>query len=298
MQAWITAFRLRTLPLALSSIGMGSFLAAADGGFRIQVFLLCALTTILLQVLSNLANDYGDSVHGADHSDRTGPSRMVQSGVISASQMRLAMIVFAVMALISGILLLYISFGWDIRAFLFFLALGIMAIIAAIAYTAGRRPYGYMGLGDVSVMIFFGIVGVIGSYYLFVQTIPTWYLLPAYACGAFAVGVLNLNNIRDIESDRKAGKFSIPVRIGREKAVIYHWFLLVSGMAAAVLFTVTHYDSLYQWLFLVSFPLFLRNGIAVSRATDSQTLDPYLKQLAISTLIFVITFGIGLLLAK
>ncbi len=296
-RSWITAFRLRTLPLALSSIGMGTFLAAGEGAFQLDIFLLCALTTILLQVLSNLANDYGDSIHGADHSDRSGPQRMVQSGVISLSQMRSAMYICAGLAFICGISLLYVSFGWNPRALLFFFILGIMAILAAVAYTAGRKPYGYLGLGDASVMIFFGLVGVLGSYYLYTEQLTMHYLLPAYSSGVFAVGVLNVNNIRDIESDRKAGKYSVPVRIGRKKAVIYHWFLLSSGMLAAILFTVMNFISPWQWLFLLSFPLFIRNGLAVSKAADSAALDPYLKQLAISTLLFVLTFGTGLILS-
>jgi len=191
---------------------------------------------------------------------------------------------------------LYVSFGWNPRALLFFLVLGLLAILAAIAYTAGRRPYGYLGLGDVSVMIFFGMVGVLGSFYLYTEKISLTYALPAYACGAFAVGVLNVNNIRDIESDRKAGKYSVPVRIGRRKAVFYHWFLLASGIAAAVTYTLLHYSSPWQWLFLISIPLFFKNGRAVYLTTDPKQLDPFLKQLALSTLLFVLSFGIGLIL--
>ena len=297
LNTWITAFRLRTLPLALSSIGMGSFLAASEGQFNIWIFVFCSLTTILLQVLSNLANDYGDSIHGADHSERSGPSRMVQSGAITIVQMRSAIVLMSILAFSSGIALLYISFGWNLESFLFFLVLGVLAIIAAIAYTAGNKPYGYMGLGDLSVMIFFGLVGVLGSFYLYTQRLELHYLLPAYACGAFAVGVLNVNNIRDIESDRKAGKYSVPVRIGRENAVKYHIFLLVSGAVAAIIFTVLNYQSPWQWLFIISFPLFFKNLMAVKKYSQPQELDPYLKQLAISTLLFVLTFGIGLMLA-
>ncbi len=295
---WITAFRLRTLPLALSSIGMGSFLAVGDGVFQWSIFLLCALTTVLLQILSNLANDYGDSVHGADHNERSGPKRMVQSGVITLSQMKIAMGIFVAFALTCGISLLYVAFGWNLKAFLFFFFLGILSILAAIAYTAGRKPYGYMGLGDLSVLIFFGLVGVLGSYYLYAQQFNAEYLFPAYACGVFAVAVLNVNNIRDIESDRLAGKFSIPVRIGKERAVRYHWFLLISGMSAMVVFVFLNFHDLRQWLFLLSFPLFIRNGIAVSKATSCEALDPYLKQMALSTLFFVLSFGVGLILSN
>lgn len=292
---WITAFRLRTLPLALASIGMGTFLAAANGYFKGQVFAFCALTTILLQILSNLANDYGDTINGADSDDRTGPSRMVQSGVISLEAMKKAMGIFIVLTLASGIYLLYLSFGWEWRAFLFFFVLGLMAILAALAYTAGRKPYGYMGLGDLSVLMFFGVVAVMGSYYLFAHNVELNLLLPALSCGLFSVAVLNVNNIRDIESDKKAGKYSIPVRVGRQKAVVYHWAILFVGVMATVVYTILNYSSPWQWLFLITVPLFIVNARAVKIKKESSELDPYLKQMALSTLLFVITFGIGYL---
>ena len=296
VKVWFQAFRLRTLPLALSSILMGGFLAAAVGAFQWSIFLLCVSTTILLQVLSNLANDYGDSINGADHSDRKGPSRAVQSGVISARQMKVAVIIFVLLSLASGILLLLISFGWDWNALLFFFGLGIVSIAAAIAYTVGKKPYGYAGLGDLSVLIFFGIVGVMGSYYLFAKNISWSLILPALSCGFFAIGVLNINNIRDIESDLAAGKFSIPVRIGREKAILYHWFLLIGGVGAAIVYMTLTYQSPLQFLFCITILLFLKNGLAVSTKPSSE-LDPYLKQMALSTLLFVILFGVGLLVS-
>ncbi len=296
IKAWISAFRLRTLPLALACIGMGGFLAAAQGAFRTDIFLLCALTTIFLQVLSNLANDYGDSIHGADHDERIGPSRAVQTGAISATQMRNALIVFVALCLISGVSLLILSFGFNWNAFLFFFGLGLMSILAAIAYTVGKKPYGYSGLGDLSVLIFFGLVGVMGSVYLFTQQINVLQVLPALSCGFFSIGVLNINNIRDIESDRKAGKFSIPVRIGKLKAVTYHWILLFSGLTTAFVYTIITYSSPWQFLFLLCVPMFMFNGRAVQQKADHE-LDPYLKQMALSTLAFVLLFGFGQLLA-
>lgn len=295
MKAWVSAFRLRTLPLALSCIGMGSFLAAAAGKFNSLIFFLCCLTTIFLQVLSNLANDYGDSVNGADHAERTGPKRAVQLGVIGAAQMRNAIILFTLLSFVTGVSLLLVSFGWDWRAILFFLGLGLLCIAAAVAYTVGRKPYGYMGLGDASVMIFFGLVGVLGSYYLFTQEVSAPVILPALSCGFFSMAVLNINNIRDIESDKMAGKFSVPVRIGKVNAVRYHWVLLVSGVVSAVFYTILQFGSSYQFLFLLTVPLFMRNGLAVSRKAPEE-LDPYLKQMALSTLAFVLLFGAGVLI--
>jgi 1,4-dihydroxy-2-naphthoate octaprenyltransferase len=274
---------------------MGGFLAAADGAFQWDIFLLSVLTTIFLQILSNLANDYGDSVHGADSLDRQGPQRAVQSGRVSADQMKKAVTLFVGLCLASGSILLVVSFGINWQAILFFFGLGLLSIVAAIAYTVGRKPYGYVGLGDASVMIFFGLVGVLGSYYLFTHQLSWHQSLPALSCGFFSMGVLNVNNIRDIESDRKAGKFSIPVRIGRANAIKYHWFLIIAGVSTAVLYTLVTSRSPWQWLFLLSLPLFIHNGIAVS-GKPSDHLDPYLKQMAISTLLFVVLFGLGLIL--
>ncbi|GAA0893418.1 1,4-dihydroxy-2-naphthoate polyprenyltransferase [Fulvivirga kasyanovii] len=297
VKAWLSAFRLRTLPLALASIGMGSFLAAARDAFNWGIFGFCALTTILLQILSNLANDYGDTVNGADSSERKGPARMVQSGQITLGSMRKALLLFVVLSLASGIFLLYLSFGFQLEAFLFFFVLGILAIFAALAYTAGRKPYGYMGLGDLSVLIFFGLIGVMGSFYLFTQQVDSYLILPALSCGLFSVAVLNVNNIRDIESDKKAGKYSIPVRIGRSKAIIYHWVLLIAGVSAALVFTYLQYSSWTQLLFLITVPLFIINGRAVKAKTEPHALDPYLKQMALSTLLFVLLFGAGNLMS-
>ena len=294
-RAWIEAFRPRTLPLALSCIAMGGFLAASSGAFQWDIFLLCAHTTIFLQILSNLANDYGDSINGADHDGSIGPARAVQSGVISKEAMRKALIVFVILCLSSGIWLLKISLGTNMKAILFFFGLGVLCILAAIAYTVGRKPYGYIGMGDFSVLIFFGIVGVMGSLYLFTQTIEWIHLLPALSCGLFSMGVLNINNIRDIESDRLAGKFSLPVRIGRDKAVTYHWMLILGGLLTAIVFTIINFKSPIQWLFIVTVPLFIINGVSVSRKKADE-LDPFLKQLALSTLLFVLLFGTGILL--
>lgn len=274
---------------------MGGFLAYHAGTFQWDIFLLCILTTIFLQILSNLANDYGDSIHGADHAARTGPVRAVQSGLISRAQMRRAIILFVVLSLASGVILLFVSFGIEWRGIIFFLGLGVLSIGAAIMYTVGRKPYGYLGLGDLSVLVFFGLVGVMGSYYLFTKTISWYELLPAMSLGLFSVAVLNVNNIRDIESDKVAGKYSIPVRLGRSKAIIYHWLLIVLAVLFTCLYTVFLYHSPWQFLFMLAVPLFLRNGIAVTRKSP-EFLDPWLKQMAIATLFFVLLFGAGLII--
>lgn len=274
---------------------MGAFLASDAGAFQWDIFLLAVLTTIFLQILSNLANDYGDSIHGADHVGRKGPSRTVQSGLITAQQMRRVIMLFTFLSLASGLILLIVSFGSEWQAILFFLVLGLLSIAAAVTYTVGRRPYGYLGLGDVSVLVFFGFTGVMGSYYLFTKTISWQEIFPAISMGLLSVAVLNVNNIRDIDSDRIAGKYSIPVRLGKRKAVIYHWTLLTLSVLFALLYTALHYQSPWQLLFLLAIPLFTMNAAAVSRK-PSELLDPWLRQMAMSALLFVLLFGVGLIM--
>ena len=292
IKAWISAFRLRTLPLALASIAMGSFLAASISQMQWKIFLLSALTTIFLQILSNLANDYGDSIHGADSADRKGPKRAVQTGKITAQAMLKAMVIFSILSLVSGLWLLYEAMdSWT--TFGIFLGIGVLAIVASITYTSGNNPYGYKGLGDISVLIFFGWVAVLGTFYLHTQMIDWWVLLPATSCGLFATAVLNVNNIRDIESDKKAGKNTLPVRMGKNNAIKYHWLLLAGGILCALIYVGYHYQNIWQLLFLLVLPLLFINAKAVQQKADPSELDPYLKQMAMTTLLFVITFGIG-----
>lgn len=293
-KAWISAFRPRTLPLSLASILTGGFLAAVRGQFRGSVFALAILTTILLQILSNLANDYGDSQNGADSIHREGPQRAVQAGHITPAQMKRGMLLFGVLSLATGIALLWVALGLAIMWItISFFVLGLGAIWAAINYTAGAKPYGYAGLGDVSVFLFFGVVGVCGTYYLQARALPLLVLLPAAALGCFATAVLNVNNIRDIRSDKLAGKITIPVRLGPLAARSYHWLLLGLGFTCAVLYVAITYSSPWQWLFVLSAPLLWRNGWLVWQRQEATQLDPLLKQMAMSTLVFTILFGIG-----
>ena len=292
-QAWLHALRLRTLPLALSSILMGSFLAAYHQAFRWEVFFLAALTTVFLQVLSNLSNDYGDSIHGADSSEREGPVRAVQSGIIELNEMKKAIISLSFLSLISGLFLLYISLQ-DIKFFLLFLVFGLVAIWAAITYTAGRRPYGYVGLGDISVFVFFGLLGVTGSYFLHHLSFNSSILWPSISLGCFSTAVLNINNIRDIESDKKAGKLSIPVRLGRKKAITYNWLLIIIGNLSLITFALAN-QAWGSLLGLFALPLMIKVGKAVQTKTNVSQLDPFLKIMAISTLLWVIFFGVGLI---
>ncbi|MEQ8904294.1 1,4-dihydroxy-2-naphthoate octaprenyltransferase [Ekhidna sp.] len=291
MNPWIKAFRLRTLPLALSGWMVGIAIAYNHSEVNWVVASLTLLTAFLLQILSNLANDYGDASSGVD-TKRTGEERMVSSGKISAPAMKRAMIVFSLLALISGILLLYSAFPDDWVSSLIFLGIGIIGIGAAIKYTVGKNPYGYAGFGDVFVFVFFGVVLVFGTYYLQTQWLNWEVLLPASSIGLFSVGVLNVNNIRDIASDKDAGKNSIPVRIGRENAVIYHIALLQIGMILSIIFASINFQSWWSFIFVFVNALLIVNIKAVKNKPTDQ-LDSYLKQMAISTLLFSLLFSLG-----
>jgi len=292
---WIKAFRLRTLPLALSSIGMAGFLAYDHQQFNTTVFMGCVLTTLFLQILSNLANDYGDFMNGADGAHRVGPERAVQSGAISVTEMRSAIGAFSILSLIAGITLLYqVRSLLSVEILAGFLAVGLIAIVAAITYTSGKRPYGYAGLGDISVFIFFGFVAVCGTYFLQSGNITLDVLLPAISCGLLSTAVLNVNNLRDIDSDKLAGKKSIPVRIGPLYGRYYHLLLIASAWLCASIYVLSHYTSLFNFMYLATLPLFVRHLILVFKTKEPRLLDPYLKQLALSTLVFVITYGIGI----
>lgn len=296
IKVWIEAFRLRTLPLAFSCIFMGTFLAAYVNRFCSDILLMALLTTLLLQILSNLANDYGDNQNGADNADRVGPKRAVQSGAISPSSMKAGIIVTSVLSLLSGLGLLYIAFGEINMDYFLFVAIGLACIAAAIKYTAGKNPYGYSGLGDISVFVFFGLVGVAGAYFLYTKELSWFILLPASASGLYAVAVLNLNNMRDIENDKVAGKMTIPARAGFHKALLYHRFLLLSGPVLLTVFTCYHFKSYIQFIFLIVCPLVIKQLNALNRIKNLRDIDPLLKMQALTTLLMVLLFGLGLLL--
>ena len=294
-KSWITAFRLRTLPLALSSVILGSFLAGYNHSFHWSILLLAIATTLFLQILSNLANDYGDAVHGVDNHGRIGPLRGIQKGEITLKEMKAAVIVFIALSFISGVLLLFIAFkGYNLSYGLIMFLIGIAAIGAALKYTVGKNPYGYAGLGDFAVFIFFGLVGVLGTFFLHTHFIGVPEIMPAMAVGFFSTGVLNLNNLRDRNNDAAFGKHTIVVKLGVAKAKTYHTALLLSAMACAVVYSIFSEAGIWQWVYVLTFPLFVRSIMVVNKNDDPALLDPELKRLAISTLLFSVLFGVGL----
>ncbi len=296
IKIWIKAFRLRTLPLALSSVALGCFVANYDGALNWRVCVLAAATTLFLQILSNLANDYGDSKHGTDNLDRVGPLRAVQSGIIAPKEMKQVVILFMTLSFISGLWLIYEGTkGIPVINVVLFLALGLGAIAAAVKYTIGDHPYGYSGFGDLFVFIFFGLTGVIGTYYLNTHKLNWEILLPASAMGFLSAGVLNLNNMRDRVNDEISGKHTLVVKMGMQKAKWYHFFLLLGSVLSGLTYMIINYHSPFQLLFLITLPMLWINVAVVFKNTVPQELDPYLKKLALASLLFSFAFGIGLL---
>lgn len=296
MKHWVEAARVRTLPLSVSGIILGSFYAMSQGFFNWNIVIFALLTTLGLQILSNFANDYGDGVKGTDNDDRVGPKRAIQSGVISPAEMKRAIVITSLITLLFAILLIYFAFKGKYLVFSFiFLVLGILAIASAIRYTVGKGAYGYRGYGDVFVFIFFGMVSTFGVYFMFSKTLDLLLLLPATSIGFLSVGVLNLNNMRDEESDRKAGKNTIVVKNGGVWAKKYHFFLVISAMILVLIFAVLNDFHVDQYIFVVAYFPMISHLITVYKNKTPRLLDPELKKLAISTFILSILLALSLI---
>lgn len=293
LKNYIKAARLRTLPLSVSGIIVGSFLGSETSVLQSIIFWLAILTTVGFQILSNFANDYGDGVKGTDDS-REGEQRLVASGVISPKQMKNAMLITTILTLIIALLLIYVAFGRDNFFYsLLFFTLGVASIVAAIKYTVGKSAYGYIGFGDVFVFLFFGLLSVVGTYFLYTKQLSFQIFLPAISVGLLSTAVLNLNNMRDRVNDEKVGKNTLVVKIGSKKAKIYHYLLILLALVSALTYTFLNYRTLLQFLFLVAFaPLFV-NVIIVAKNKVPAELDNELKKVALSTFLFAVLFGIA-----
>lgn len=293
MKKWIQAMRLRTLPLAASCILTGAAAAKSDGYYDALILTLALVTTFLLQILSNLANDYGDFSHGVDNENRVGPARAMQSGAIAQHQMKRALVITTMLTLVSGISLLWIVFSKQAR-FLeatLMLTLGIGAIAAAIKYTVGNTPYGYRGLGDLFVFLFFGPVGVIGTYFLMSGELALHTLLPATTIGLYSAAVLNLNNLRDHENDRAMNKRTLVVLMGFRNGKMYQTLLIILGTLSLIVWILSHATSSLSALALIPAAAQCFLLIQVWQTQNPAALDSELKKVAL------LTFGVSLVLA-
>lgn len=297
LKVWVSAMRLRTLPLSVSGIIIGGCFGYYNGAFSWLVFAIAILLTIGLQILSNLANDYGDGVKGTDNENRVGPQRAIQSGEISERQMldgirkNILIVVFLTVGLI------FAAFGTKHFLFgLLFLILGGLAIYAALTYTIGKSAYGYKGLGDVFVFVFFGMVSVIGSYFLFTKQLDHVVILPAISIGLLSVGVLNLNNMRDIESDLLSNKITLAVKLGKQKAKKYHIILIGIAIAVSFIFSILYYTSPFNFLFYLAYIPLVIHIKKIKSASQPNDFDSQLKVLALTTFLFSLLLGIGYIL--
>jgi 1,4-dihydroxy-2-naphthoate octaprenyltransferase len=288
---WISAARLRTLPLSVSGIIVGSSLAFPEHIWKSPIFWLAIFTTIGFQVLSNFANDYGDGIKGTDK-NRIGEQRLVASGVISPKQMKGAMILTVIITLIVAITLIYMAFGSShILLSLLFIVLGLISIAAAIKYTVGQNAYGYSGLGDLFVFLFFGLLSVLGRYFLFPKNLQLELLLPASTIGFLSMAVLNLNNMRDLDNDKLHNKRTLVVTMGITKAKLYHYTLLSFAIISALLYTFLNFISALQFIYIIAFIPLVINMKTVYLNKESRLLDSELKKIALSTFLFAILFG-------
>tara|TARA_R110000751_G_C13703937_1_gene473661 strand:- start:11 stop:919 length:909 start_codon:yes stop_codon:yes gene_type:complete len=294
VKAWLNAARLRTLPLSISGIFVGTALAAYYGATNVIIFILALCTTIGLQVTSNFANDYGDGVKGTDGDDRIGPKRALQSGLLTAAELKRGIYISIVINAVLIISLIITSFGIkDVLYPVLFLVLGALAIWAAIKYTVGKSAYGYQGLGDVFVFIFFGLVSVLGSMFLYLKFIDLFAVLPAIAIGLLSVGVLNLNNMRDIKSDTAVGKNTLAVKMGLSMAKKYHYTILVVSFLCLFYFLFTTNASQLRYVSLVGYLPILVHLKKVALTDKAAELDPELKKLALSTFFIAVLFFIS-----
>ena len=297
-KTWIKAARPRTVLLSFSGVLLGGFLAyktgPSTGSGPWLCLLFCALTAVLLQVLSNLANDYGDFKKGTDGAKRVGPQREMQSGAITEQEMKRGLAFTAGLCLISGALLIFVFSGLTWQELAVFAALGIGAVLAALLYTLGKRPYGYRGLGDLYCFLFFGWVAVVGTFYLATKSLDISVLLPASAMGFISNAVLNINNMRDYENDKASGKNSLVVKLSMKKAFVYHCLLIGGAFVCLAVYLVLHQATWYSYLFLLLSILFIKDLIAIKK-TKPELLDPFLGRQVKHSFLLVVVYGVLLL---
>ncbi|MDF0708434.1 1,4-dihydroxy-2-naphthoate octaprenyltransferase [Flagellimonas okinawensis] len=293
-KAWVQAARLRTLPLSLSGIIVGTALAVMEGQFDLTIFILALFTTVGFQVTSNFANDYGDGVKGTDNEDRIGPARAIQSGSITRGSLKKGIIISIVISMLIALALIYLAFGKEnIIYILLFFVLGLLSIWAAIKYTVGSNAYGYRGMGDLFVFLFFGLLGVLGSMFLYTKSLGWTVVLPAVAIGFLCVAVLNLNNLRDVVSDKKHGKITLVVKMGFENGKRYHYSLILLALICFLVFLSLENFDIKQSFFMLAFVPLLIHLLKVMKTDNPGNLDVELKKVALSTFLLAILFLIS-----
>jgi 1,4-dihydroxy-2-naphthoate octaprenyltransferase len=291
-QAWLKALRLRTLPLSLSGIILGSFIAFKNEYWDSSIFILAMITTILFQIVSNLANDLGDSQKGADNENRVGPIRAVQSGLISQSEMKIAVILTSAISICTSLPLIYLGTkNMSSNILWFYLLLALLCILAAITYTVGKRAYGYSGFGDVFVFVFFGLVSVLGVYSLYAKSFDWLNVFPAIAIGLFSTAVLNLNNMRDRVNDEKVGKKTLVVQIGGYKAKFYHIFLILGGIISLFIFLFVK-GSMLSFFGLLPCLFFIVHLNKIIKIQNPVDFDPELKKVALTTFLIALSISV------
>jgi 1,4-dihydroxy-2-naphthoate octaprenyltransferase len=298
LKTWIRAARPRTVLLSFSGVLLGGFLALktgpSTGSGTWLCLLFCALTAVLLQILSNLANDYGDFKKGTDNTKRVGPQREMQSGAITEKEMKRGLAVTAGLCFVSGALLIFVFAKLTWQELAVFSALGFGAVLAALLYTLGKHPYGYRGLGDLFCFLFFGWAAVAGTYYLATKTLDFSVLLPASAMGFLSNAVLNINNMRDYENDKASGKNSLVVKLGQKRAFVYHCLLIGGAFVCLTVYLILHHAAWYSYLFWLLLPLFLKDLIAIKKTTP-ELLDPFLGRQVKHSFLLVVVYGVLLL---
>ncbi len=289
---YVAAMRLRTIPLSLAGVSLGIMLAAADYRISWQVVVFILLTTVSLQLLSNVSNELGDYLRGTDSADRKGPCYSLTTGNLGERDFKGMIVAYILLSAVSGLAMIWFSFGTFLAVeSLLLIVLGAAAIMGAMRYTLGRNPYGYRGLGDLYVFLFFGIVSVMGAYFVASHAMFWKMLLPASCIGAFSVAVLNVNNIRDMSTDA-ATRVTIPLKIGEKWAKVYQTGLIVAGWVCMIAYSLLRIYDIWHYLFVLTLPLFIAHLSGVWKRSGN-ALDPMLPLLVMSTFLFSLLAGFG-----
>lgn len=291
---WITAFRLRTLFLAVATVILGSGIALHEESFGMTTFMLTLLLAVSIQILANLANDLGDFQKGTDTTGRRqGPARTLQSGKISSREMKGAIVVFSLICIITGLSLIFNNINYiPFSSAVILIGFGGVSILAALFYTLGKHAYGYKGWGDLLAFLFFGPVPVIGTYFLHTHQFNFQPVLPAIGIGLISAMILNINNMRDIENDRSSGKITIAVKLGINKAKLYHGILTLTSFLFFFCYSTLYAPTpWYRYLYLLAF-LFLFRIMDCIRKKNGHELDPYLRLTSLSGFLLALLFSV------